>query len=275
MSIVLGIDIGSSTTKIAGYRGNEEFIGALQVKADDQVTSAFGAVGRFTAEHHIALSEVSRIVVTGVGSSRIKEDIFGIPTKHEDEFASIALGGLAASGKDKAIVVSMGTGTAFVRADGRCFSHIGGTGVGGGMLAGLCQHFYGVSQFDAIKSMAEKGDISNVDLKIRDVSDRVFETLPPDTTSANFGKLSNDATKEDVVLGFINTIFETVGMMAVFACKNDTIKTVVLTGALTALPQAPSVFESLRRLTGVEFIIPENAMYSTAMGAALSCTSEE
>ncbi len=108
-------------------------------------------------------------------------------------------------------------------------------------------------------------------MKISDVSDRVFETLPPDTTSANFGKVSNDAAKEDITLGFVNTIFETVGMMAVFACRNDAIKTVVLTGALTELPRAQTVFDSLHRLTGVEFLIPENAAVATAMGAALSC----
>ncbi len=270
MSIILGIDIGSSMTKIAGYR-NDEFLGALQVKADDQTTSAYGAVGRFSADRRIALEEISQIVVTGVGSTKIKGNIFGVPTKHEDEFVSIALGGLAASKKDKAIVVSMGTGTAFVRAEGQSFTHIGGTGVGGGMLAGLCQYFYGVNHFDTIVNLAEKGDLSKVDLKISDVSDRVFDTLPPDTTSANFGKVSSEALKEDITLGFVNTIFETVGMMAVFACRNDAIKTVVVTGSLTELPRAQTVFSSLNRLTGVEFIVPENAAFATAMGAALSC----
>ena len=41
------------------------------------------------------------------------------------------------SGLDRAVVVSMGTGTAYVMADKGRVSHLGGTGVGGGTLLGL------------------------------------------------------------------------------------------------------------------------------------------
>ena len=48
MGIILGIDIGGSTTKIVGYRENGVLIGMLQVRAADQITSLYGAVGNST-----------------------------------------------------------------------------------------------------------------------------------------------------------------------------------------------------------------------------------
>ena len=65
-------------------------------------------------------------------------------------------------------------------------------------------------------------------------------------------------------------VFQTIGMMAVFACRNDSVKDVVLTGTLTLVPFAKKVFQALHKMHGVNFIIPKNAIYATATGAALS-----
>jgi len=63
-------------------------------------------------------------------------------------------------------------------------------------------------------------------------------------------------------------VFETVGMLAVFALKSESIKTVILTGTLATFPQAKTVFEKFKALTGIDYIIPQNAVFSTALGAA-------
>ena len=54
-----------------------------------------------------------------------------------DEFHAIGKGGLFLTGLTRAIIVSMGTGTAFIIADQNGEKHIGGTGIGGGTLLGL------------------------------------------------------------------------------------------------------------------------------------------
>ena len=64
-------------------------------------------------------------------------------------------------------------------------------------------------------------------------------------------------------------IFETIGMMAIFAARGKGINDIVLTGNLTALPQAKDIFNSLNNFFGVNFIIPENARFGTVIGAAL------
>ena len=126
MGNIIGIDIGGSTTKIVGYKNNKIFSPFL-VKATDPVSSIYGAFGRFLNENKLQLKDVERIMITGVGSTFINERIFGIPTYKVSEFNAIGLGGLYLSGLKRAVVVSMGTGTAYVMADNDKVVHLGGT----------------------------------------------------------------------------------------------------------------------------------------------------
>ena len=156
MQATIGIDVGGSTTKIVGFRhlpdGRRELISPLYVRATDPVTSAYGAFGKFTALSHLELSDIRRVLVTGVGSSAIGNSLYNLPCSRVEEFVSIGRGGLFLSGLDEAIVVSMGTGTALVHAksDGTA-TYLGGTGVGGGIMRDLftgsmpyifVKHFY-------------------------------------------------------------------------------------------------------------------------------------
>ena len=115
LNIIIGLDIGGSTTKIIGLNG-QDLIGMILVRASDPVASAYGAFGRFISDHNLDLSDISRVMVTGVGSSYLKSPLLGINTIRLPEFMAIGLGGLFVSGLPEAVVVSMGTGTAVVRA---------------------------------------------------------------------------------------------------------------------------------------------------------------
>ena len=270
MSAVLGIDVGGSTTKIVGYTAEKKCIGMLKVEAADPVTSAYGALGRFINENGLALADVEQVILTGVGASLLTQNVYGIPTLRVDEFEAIGLGGLALSGKQEGLIVSMGTGTAFVRAGKEGRVHIGGSGVGGGTLVGLGAQLCGVKNFRTIVELAEKGCLDKVDLNIKDISTTHIATLSPDTTASNFGKMEDGFSPADIAAGLLNLVFQTIGMMAVFACRNDHIKDVVLTGTLTLVPDVRRVFDALETLHDIRFTIPENAIYATATGAALS-----
>lgn len=270
MGIILGIDIGGSITKICGFRKQGDLIAPLSVKADDPISSVYGAFGKFTSLHGISLSDVERVMVTGAGSSYITDDLYGIPTEHVREFDCIGLGGQYLAKLDEAIVVSMGTGTALVHVKGDDMEYLGGTGVGGGTLLGLSEAMLGVRDMDILQALAENGDISKVDLRISDISQKELSpTLDLDTTASNFGKLSDLATKEDLALGMINMVFETIGMLSVFAAKRFQIRKVVLSGKLSSMEIAHRVFGTLGKMFDMEFIFPENARYGTVIGAAL------
>ena len=282
MRTVIGIDVGGSTTKIVGIKtddsGKEKLIAPIFVTAADALTSVYGAFGKFTVENALELSEIDSVLMTGVGSSFIDKPIYGLNCTKVSEFASVGLGGLYLSGLDEAIVVSMGTGTAIIKAkknkEGASVKYLGGTGVGGGTLVGLSKRMIGVDNVEHIEQLALEGELSNVDLRIKDISaDNNFQ-INEDITASNFGKLSDLATHNDIALGIANMVAETIAMLAVFAARSYGIKNVVLTGNLTTLKSITRTFVGLEEKFGVNFIIPEEAQFATVIGAAL-CDSEK
>ena len=276
---VLGIDVGGSTTKIVGFRvdGDRRTLieDPLFVRATDPITSVYGAFGRFTAENGIELSEIDRIMMTGVGSSFLSKPIYGLSCRPVSEFQSIGLGGLYLSGLDEAIIVSMGTGSALVHAkrteSGTSINYLGGTGVGGGTLTGLTKRLIGVDTIDHIRQLCEEGDLSNVDLRIKDMYKNQPHDISADLTASNFGKLSDMATNADIALGVANMVGETIAMMAVFAARGYGLRKIVLTGNLSTIDPVRRVFESMTEsgVFGVEFIIPRHSEFATVIGAAL------
>lgn len=270
METILGIDIGGSTTKIVGFSLSKDLIGTLQVKATDQITSMYGAVGNFLHQHHISLNDVKNIVITGVGASLISENIFDIPTVKVDEFKAIGIGGAKLSNLEQALVVSMGTGSAYVRVSHKQVTHIGGSAVGGGALLGLSSKLINESNVEVIAALAEKGNLSNVDLLIQDISNKTIPNLPPYATASNFGKIKNTASDSDLALGLINMVLQAIGTLSVFACLDSPIKDIVLTGALTTLPQAKGIFNEFSKMYHLNFIIPDNSVFATAIGAVIA-----
>lgn len=274
MGVVIGIDVGGSTTKIVGFRkenGIQQLINPLFVKATDPMTSIYGAFGKFTDLNNLALSDIEQVLMTGVGSSYLSRPIYDLPCGTVPEFKSIGLGGLYLSGLSEAIVVSMGTGTAIVHAKRGCEAdYLGGTGVGGGTLIGLSKRMLGIEEIDHLADLASEGNLGNVDLRIGDITKKDSSVGLPDTmTASNFGKLSDIASSADVALGVLNMVFETVGMLALFAARSRGVRDIVLTGNLTGVPYAKTVFDTLSSMFDVRFIIPENAQFATVIGTAL------
>ena len=270
MDVILGIDVGGSTTKIVGLRRDGSVISMLRVKAEDPVTSLYGALGNYLLSNQLTLQDVRRIVLTGVGGSYVDKNIFGVPTVKVDEFSASGTGALALSGQESGVVATMGTGTAFLWAEqGKEMQHICGSGIGGGTLGGLCRRLVGMERFGQIKKLALEGDLTQVNLTIKDITRDPAPTLDPTLTAANFGNLAEDATPADLALGVVNMVLEAIGTMTVLACKCCNTNTVILTGSVTTLDQARPNFEKFEELYGIHYIIPENATFATAIGAAL------
>ncbi len=283
MKTVIGIDVGGTTTKIVGFRwknGKHILIAPQFVRATDPVTSAYGAFGRFTLENGLALEDIDCIMMTGAGSSAIDKPIFSVPCHSVTEFSCIGRGGLYLSGLDEAVVVSMGTGTALVHAkkteQGIKTKYLGGTGVGGGTLVGLTRKMLGVESIDHIEQLCEGGNLDNVDLRIKDISGQhTYSGVNADLTAANFGKLSDIATKSDIALGITNLVAETIGMMAIFAARNFGLRNVVLSGNLSSVAPIHDRLLAMNDSFDIDFMIPDNAQFATVIGAALHEAGEK
>ena len=277
MKTIIGIDVGGSITKIVGVRKTGEKIELIEpelVKAWDPLTSVYGAFGKFTDENKIKFSDISKVMITGVGSSYVKDSLYGLNCERVEEFNSIGSGGIYLSGLSEALVVSMGTGTAMVHAKNNgIMDYLGGTGVGGGTLTGLSKLLVGAESVDHISELAEEGSLENIDLRIKDITaENSLSALSRELTVANFGNVSDLATKSDIALGVMNMVFETVAMISIFAARSVGVSDIVLTGNITKIPYCKERFAVLEKMMshyGVRFVTPEYSSFATVIGAAI------
>ena len=267
--MIIGIDIGSTTTKAVAVQ-NGEVIKTVKTKAFDAVTSATGALGKIVIESNLKISSVDKIIITGAGALTIKDDIFGITTHKIDEITAIGIGGMFLSKKENIIISNIGTGTSIIEANKNKITHIGGTGIGGGTITGLSKALINISTFDNILKMADEGNLQNVDLLIEDISDLDISFLNKKSTASNFGKMLDNATKEDVALGVINMVYQVIGMISVFAAKSRNIDIVLVTGNGSNNRIGQKILENISGLYNIHFEFPHDAEYTTAIGAALS-----
>ena len=61
MGVVIGIDVGGSTTKIVGIENNV-IKSPMFVKATDPVTSLFGAFGKYTYDNGFTLPDIEKVM---------------------------------------------------------------------------------------------------------------------------------------------------------------------------------------------------------------------
>ena len=158
MGIVIGIDVGISTTKIVGIK-NGKVSAPIRITAADPITSLYGAFGKYLHDNDIDLNDVEQVMLTGVGAAYIDQPIYGLPTAKSEEFVADGLGARFESKLDHSIVVSMGTGTSFVKCDGDKMRHIGGIGVGGGTLQGLARIMLNTGDIIQVAAMAKQGNV--------------------------------------------------------------------------------------------------------------------
>lgn len=271
MGIVIGIDVGISTTKIVGIKDGKASA-PIHITAADPITSLYGAFGKYLHDNKINLEDVEQVMLTGVGAAYINTPIYGLPTAKSEEFVADGLGARFESKFDHAIVVSMGTGTTFILCNGDEMQHIGGIGVGGGTLIGLSRIMLNTGDYEQIVALAKQGNVHNIDLSIGDISLHPLPGLPMDTTASNFAKAQSDASKEDIAAGLIKMVLQSIGSAAWLASLGSDIRDFVLIGNLSLLPQCKEVFTGLEKLYNIRFHIPKHSQYCTAIGAALDYT---
>ena len=262
----IGIDIGTTNIKIIEVDENLNII----KKQIFEKQNPNNVLNGFIKQNNLDLKNIKKIVATGVGTSKLKKVYENIEIEKVPEFNAIAKGGEFVLGKQNSIIASIGTGTAFIKNINGDFLHIGGTGIGGGTLINLCKKIKPKISFEEINNITNIISTEKVDLWIKDITEEEIKTLPKDITAVNFGKLNNKTTDEELIIGIVNMVFETIGVMAAFAAKGDNITNVVVLGQLVKMPFARKVLNKIEFLHNVKFIIPENPEYIVALGAIIN-----
>lgn len=267
--IVIGIDVGISTTKIVGIDEKGMVISPIRIKATDPITSLYGAFGKYLHDNKIKLDEVEHVMLTGVGAAYIDEHIYGLPTSKSEEFIADGLGAKYESKLDRMIVVSMGTGTSLVKCDGESIKHIGGIGIGGGTLAGLSRIMLKTDDVKQITNLAKDGDVSKINLLIKDISAKPLPGLPMSAVASLFSNAKANASREDIAKGLIWMVLQCIGSATILSSLESGIKDFVLIGNLSLLPLCREVYPAMEKVYGVRFHVPKYSEFCTAIGAAL------
>ena len=268
----IGIDIGGTNTKLAVLMPEQAPITAIFPSGQGPVRSVHELLARFLYEQHLDAGDFSEIVLTGQRATFIRGELLGIPTRIADEIRSIGLGGLYLSGLSEALVVSMGTGTAYVLAqNGEC-RHIGGSSLGGGTITGMASRFLGVHDYKELCDMAVRGNWRKCDLMIGDLQGGTGSSLDGDLTASNFGQIKSDATDDDIAAALFHIVFENIGVFCHFALRDCPVRNVVLTGALSENPLIEDCFDIFNRKTEIFNLrvqVPPHSAFAPVIGALL------
>lgn len=269
MKVRIGIDIGSSTTKIVAFE-KEHMLEPMVVCADSQVASLYGAFGRYLYENGLELDNVEGVYITGVGSKHVEKPVYGCPTYKIDEFIATGTGGYYLTDKKEVIVVSMGTGSFFVKVTESEMKHLGGVGLGGGTISGLSSIMLNTNDIHEIAEMSRKGDVGEIDLRIGDLAKEKLPGLNLEVTASNFAKADAQSKQEDVAAGIVHLVLENVCQTAILASINTGIKDYLLIGGLTKFIECRELAQAFKNLWDVEISIPEYSDYATAIGAVIA-----
>lgn len=268
------IDFGiSNTDAVALIGGMRHFWTRPSLGAPDQA-----GVEAVLAAGGVSLGALPRLAVTG-GRHRVLPAQLGhcevVPVP---EVVAIGRGGQAfALGAGEVndqplLVVSAGSGTAVVSARGSTYTHVSGTGVGGGTLLGLSRLLLGTVDAPAIDAMALRGDPNGADLALRDVVSGPIGSLPPDATAVNFGRLARQvdhASPEDLAAALVTLVAQVIAITAINAARAERLDRVVVIGHMTDMQSFRRVLAQVQQYYGMELTVPENGGFGTALGALL------
>jgi type II pantothenate kinase len=263
--MIIAIDIGTTTTDAAIRHNGTLFTQSLPSAAPRATASEILAL--LATEAGVAVNQIDRIAMTGVGTSLVPDEVTGRRVFKISEFDAIGAGGMHLAGIKRALVVSIGTGTAMIAADGERFNHFGGTGVGGGTLVGLGRRLLDVARFEEIDALAQSGDISRVDLRIGDLVGGSLGALSAEATASNFGKPRGDSTPADIALALFNLVAESIGALSLAAARATNHDTIVMVGKLSGNRIFRTRIARFNGIHGRNFVLPENPGSAVAIGA--------
>jgi len=257
---IIGIDRGASFTDFAVVEnGQLTATTSLETRDWQAITETWEKFQSQWQTEHIVFS----------GSASGMPEAMQAQARVIAEIDAIGFGGAALAGLAECIVVSMGTGTAIVHFAGKSARHVGGTGVGGGTIKGLCSLICDLQDPGRIEALALEGNRGMLNLTLADLGYKGLSFLGSDMTASNFAAVKS-RRPADVAAAVLDLVAETVGIIAsVCAREANCPDRIVVIGKVAGNRIIRDILKLVGKLYQTNFIFPPNPGYATAYGAAL------
>jgi type II pantothenate kinase len=226
----------------------------------------------------VDLSDLDRLAVTGGRHKLLPQHLGRTAVIPVNEVQAIGRGGQAILNltpyqrEEATMVVSAGSGTALIKAQGDSFAHVSGTGVGGGTMLGLARLLLGTLDPVEIGELAVAGDRNGADLSLADVITGPIGSLPADATAVNFGRIGRrsfdgEISRADLSAALVNLVAQTIGLITVNASKAHGCERIVIIGHMLDMDYFRHVLGLVGKYYATAMILPEAPGCATALGA--------
>lgn len=271
---ILSFDLGTTNNKVVVLRIDNDNISVVGTKRD--YSSDFNEYLKTIYKYfNILPKDIETIVATGTGSSYIENSYDNVKVIKIKEFDAIAYGGLILSKKEKAIIVSIGTGTVILESDMNEVKYLGGTGLGGGTIVGIGKLLINSSYtktanvsgeyFKKLIELSETGEHKNVDLLIKDISKESIDCLTNDITAANFAAINKKANINDYASAIINLVIENILLLV--KSYNIAKLPVIILGTICSYDVIRKRVNELKDFMRNEYYFIDYSDYAIAIGA--------
>jgi type II pantothenate kinase len=257
---VIGIDRGASFTDFGVLKSGALIDTASLEKRDwDSICSTYDQLNHtYQAETTVFTGSVADM------PADLKQSVQVI-----SEIDAVGFGGSWSAGFDECIVASIGTGSAIVHFANNQARHMGGTGVGGGTIKGLCALLCNLHDPAEIEATALKGNPSHLNLTISDLGYESISFLGSDMTASNFAAVKSHRI-EDLAAAILRLVGETVGIIASLCAREaGCMDKIVIVGKVAQDRFIRHTLELVGKLYQTRFVFPENPGYATVYGAAI------
>ena len=273
----VGVDVGATLAKVAVRRPDGEVRFAFEPAA------ALGVVAEL-----VEAPGPTRVGITGAGAAEFGR-LLRLDSTTVNEFAAWGAGAtellrrLGSVPDERYLLVSVGTGTSVMLADGMAVQRIGGTALGGGTLVGLGAALLGAKSFEELAALAGGGDRRRIDLLVSDIYRPGEIALAGDLTAANLGKLASfmdeggarhPSYRADLADALMGLVGENVALVCAGLGGALQVRRIVFGGSpLRENPALTDIVGGIARATGAQVTFLPDGEFAGALGALLLAES--
>ncbi len=254
---IVSIDMGTTKIKVVKYKHGDYYYEEYYRHDMDNI------IGRAVTKEYDA------IVLTGSGASLVsgqEVDLgqFPLPIYRYNEL-ECAANIVKEIGEDRGIVVNMGTGTSILYYEHGDFTHVTGTGIGGGTFEGLSQRLLNMTDYEEVEALALKGNIEAVNLVISDIYKENLSWFQSDITVSNFAK--QGMRQEDVAMGIHSLVVEPIISMVKGIIQFKKHTQVYFAGGVLNNQVICQLIDKYADFFGFKYEVVNNPSFGTARGA--------